>query len=177
LITVTSALETVEATKRPMKIGIGYDAHPFTEGRTLTLGGVVIPYHRGLAGWSDGDVLTHAIIDALLGAAGLGSIGQHFPPGAAEWRGIPSLKLLEKVGRLLAQNRLRVVNIDLTVVAKEPKIMEHAGEMKTRLGASLGSSGGAINIKASTGNGLGAAGRGEGIEVHAAVLIELIIHD
>jgi 2-C-methyl-D-erythritol 2,4-cyclodiphosphate synthase len=149
-----------------MRIGIGYDAHPFTPGRCLTLGGVVIPYGKGLAGWSDGDVLTHAVIDALLGAAGLGSIGQHFPPGAAEYHGISSLKLLEETGRRLAPDAWRVVNIDFT------PIMEYAGVMKSALSLSLQITSQQVNIKASTGNGLGAAGRGEGIEVHAVALIE-----
>lgn len=160
-----------------MRIGIGYDAHPFTAGRPLILGGVEIPYGKGLAGWSDGDVLTHAVIDALLGAAGLGSIGQHFPPGEEKYHNAPSLTLLEETGDLLDRNTWLVVNIDVTVVAKEPHVMEYAETMKQKLSAYLHIAPGQVNIKASTANGLGAAGKGEGIEAHAVALIDSKVRD
>lgn len=160
-----------------MRIGIGYDAHPFMTGRPLILGGVEIPYGKGLAGWSDGDVLTHAVIDALLGAAGLGSIGQHFPPGDEKYHNAASLALLEETGGLLDKNNWLIVNIDVTVVAKEPPLMEYADAMKQKLSASLHIVPGQVNIKASTANGLGAAGKGEGIEAHAVVLIDSKMRD
>lgn len=155
-----------------MRVGIGYDAHPFTAGRPLILGGVEIPFGKGLAGWSDGDVLTHAVIDALLGAAGLGSIGQHFPPGVKKYYNAPSLKMLEEASGLLGKNTWLVVNIDVTVVAKEPHITEYADTMKGKLSACLHIAPGQLNIKASTGNGLGFAGTGEGIEASAVALID-----
>jgi 2-C-methyl-D-erythritol 2,4-cyclodiphosphate synthase len=155
-----------------MRIGIGYDAHPFAAGRPLVLGGVEIPFDKGLAGWSDGDALTHALIDALLGAAGLGSIGQHFPPGDEKYRNAVSLKLLEEAVEVLERNNWSALNIDVTVVAKEPHIMEFAGVMKQKLANCLRIAPDRVNIKASTANGLGAAGRGEGIEVHAVALID-----
>jgi 2-C-methyl-D-erythritol 2,4-cyclodiphosphate synthase len=155
-----------------MRIGLGYDAHPFTAGRPLILGGVEIAFGKGLAGWSDGDALTHAVIDALLGAAGLGSIGQHFPPGEEKHHNASSLTLLEETGELLEKNTWLIVNIDVTVVAKEPHIMEYADTMKQKLSTYLHIAPGQVNIKASTGNGLGAAGTGEGIEAHAVALID-----
>jgi len=160
-----------------MRIGIGYDAHPFTAGRPLILGGVEIPYGKGLAGWSDGDVLTHAIIDALMGAAGLGSIGQHFPPGDEKYHNASSLTLLDETIGLLVKNKWRIVNIDVTVVAKEPHIMEYAETMKQKLSVHLHIAPGQVNIKASTANGLGAVGKGDGIEAHVVALIDLNVRN
>ena len=158
-----------------MRVGFGYDVHPLTAGRPLILGGVEIPFGKGLAGWSDGDVLTHAIIDALLGAAGLGSIGQHFPSGEEKYYNAPSLQLLEQTGGLLDKNAWVVINIDVTVVAKEPPVMPYAGTMKQKLSTFLHITPEQVNIKASTGNGLGFTGVGEGIEAYAVALIDLKI--
>jgi 2-C-methyl-D-erythritol 2,4-cyclodiphosphate synthase len=158
--------------KNSIRTGIGYDAHPLKEGRKLVLGGVDIPFDRGPDGWSDADVLTHAVMDALLGAAALGDIGSHFPPGEPQYRDISSLTLLEKTGEKLAEGGWRVVNIDATVIAEKPHLSEYIGEMRTRLGKALGLEAGQVSIKASTANGLGFIGRGEGIEALAAVLIE-----
>lgn len=160
-----------------MRVGIGYDAHPLSSGRPLILGGVEIPYGKGLAGWSDGDVLTHAVIDALLGAAALGSIGVHFPSGEKKYYNVVSLKMLEEVGELLDKNTWAIVNIDVTVVAKEPHVMEHADTMRRKLSTYLHIAPDQINIKASTGNGLGFAGVGEGIEAYAVALIDSKIRD
>ena len=160
-----------------MRVGIGYDVHPLTAGRPLILGGVEIPYGKGLAGWSDGDVLTHAVIEALLGAAGLGSIGQHFPSGEEKYYNAPSLQMLEEAGGMLDKNTWNVINIDVTVVAKEPPIMPYAGTMKQKLSTFLHLTPGQINIKASTGNGLGFAGGGDGIEAYAVALIDSKIRD
>ncbi len=160
-----------------MRVGLGYDVHPLTAGRPLILGGVEIPYGKGLAGWSDGDVLTHAIIDALLGAAGLGSIGQHFPSGEEKYYNAPSLSMLEETGGLLDKNTWIVINIDATVVAKEPPVMPQTDAMKQKLSSFLHITPEQINIKASTGNGLGLAGGGEGIEAYAVALIDSNVRD
>jgi 2-C-methyl-D-erythritol 2,4-cyclodiphosphate synthase len=160
-----------------MRVGFGYDVHPLTTGRALILGGIEIPFGKGLAGWSDGDVLTHAIIDALLGAAALGSIGQHFPPGEEKYHNASSITMLEETGGLLDKNTWTIVNIDVTVVAKEPHIMEYADVMRQKLATFLRITPGQINIKASTANGLGFAGTGEGIEAYAVALIDSKVRD
>ena len=136
------------------------------------LGGIEIPFDKGLDGWSDADVLTHAVIDALLGAAALGDIGSHFPPGETEYKGISSLVLLEKTGQRLAQDGWQIVNIDATVVAEKPGLREHIDAMRQKLGQALGIAVSRVSVKASTANGLGMVGRGEGIEAHAIALIE-----
>ncbi len=155
-----------------MRVGIGYDVHAFTQGRRLVLGGVDIPFDMGLDGWSDADVLTHAVMDALLGAAALGDIGSHFPPGEPEYHNISSLKLLERVRDKLEENGWRVGNIDVTVVAERPKLSEYIDRMREQLGRALGTEVGCISIKASTSEGLGFTGRGEGIAAVAIALLE-----
>jgi 2-C-methyl-D-erythritol 2,4-cyclodiphosphate synthase len=155
-----------------MRIGIGYDVHPLVPGRKLVLGGIEIPFEKGLGGWSDADALTHAVIDALLGAAALGDIGSHFPPGEPEYRDISSQVLLERVVQKLSAGGWRVVNIDTTVVAEKPRLREHTDAMRQKLGATLGIDTGQVSVKASTANGLGAIGRGEGIAAYAVTLIE-----
>ena len=122
-----------------MRIGIGYDVHPLVKGRKLVLGGVAIPYAKGLEGWSDADVLTHAVMDALLGAAALGDIGQHFPPGQKEYKDISSLVLLDKVVEKLEEGGYRVGNIDATVVAEKPRLSEYIDDMRQNLSHVLGS--------------------------------------
>ncbi len=155
-----------------MRVGIGYDVHVLTPGRRLVLGGVDIPFERGLDGWSDADVLTHAIIDALLGAAALGDIGKHFPPGDAEYRNISSIVLLERVRDKLAENGWRVDNIDATVIAERPRLSDYIDSMREQLSQALGIKVGRVSIKASTSEGLGFTGRGEGIAVMAVALLE-----
>ena len=154
-----------------MRVGIGYDAHPLVPGRRLVLGGLEIPFDKGLYGWSDADVLTHAIIEALLGAAALGDIGSHFPPGVPEYKNISSLTLLEKVKEKLAENGWLLDNIDATVVAEHPRLREYIDTMRQQLSRTLGIQISQVSVKASTSNGLGFEGRGEGIAAHAVVLI------
>ena len=158
--------------KSNIRIGIGYDVHPLEPGRQLVLGGVKIPFYKGLEGWSDADVLTHAVIDALLGAAAQGDIGGHFPPGDPEYRDISSLTLLEKTNDKLTVLGWKIVNIDMTVVAEAPNLSEHFGAMREKLGSVLGIEVGRVSIKASSANGLGAIGRGEGIAAYAVAMIE-----
>jgi 2-C-methyl-D-erythritol 2,4-cyclodiphosphate synthase len=158
--------------KNDRRIGIGYDVHPLVPGRKLVLGGVEIPFNRGLEGWSDADVLTHAVIDALLGAAALGDIGQHFPPGEAEFKEVSSLFLLDKVVEKLEERGWRVVNIDATVVAEKPRLREYIDDMRHNLSHVLGIDMDKVGVKASTNNGVGDIGRGEGIAAFAVALIE-----
>ena len=155
-----------------MRVGIGYDVHPLTPGRRLVLGGVEIPFDRGLSGWSDADVLTHAIIDALLGAAGLGDIGRHFPPGEPEYKDISSLVLLKRVKNKLTENGWQIGNIDATVVAEQPKLGDFIEQMREQLSQTLGITSSQVSVKASTSNQLGFTGRGEGIAVLAVALLE-----
>ena len=136
------------------------------------LGGVHIPFDKGLSGWSDADVLTHAVIDALLGAAALGDIGQHFPPGEAEFKEVSSLFLLDKVVEKLEERGYRVVNVDTTVVAEKPRLRQYIDDMRHNLYHVLGIEMENISVKASTANGLGEIGRGEGIAAYAVALIE-----
>jgi len=140
----------------------------------LVLGGVAVPFERGLSGWSDADVLTHAIIDALLGAAALGDIGGHFPPGEAEYKDISSLVLLGRVRDELAKNGWQVGNIDATIVAEQPRLSSFIGEMRRKLSETLGIDVGRLSIKASSSAQLGFVGNGEGIEAQAVALIEAI---
>lgn len=154
-----------------MRIGHGYDVHKFTEGRPLIIGGVNIPYEKGLLGHSDADVLTHAIMDALLGAAALGDIGLHFPDSDDAYKGADSLKLLEKVGDLLEEHMYYVENIDATILAQAPKMRPYIDEMRKKISDVLRISFDDVNIKATTEEGLGFTGRKEGIAAHAVCLI------
>ena len=154
-----------------MRIGHGYDVHRLTEGRALILGGVEIPYELGLDGHSDADVLTHAVMDALLGAASLGDIGRHFPDNDPQYEGISSLLLLSQVRDLLAERRLRLGNLDVTVIAQRPKLAPYIPQMEQNLAAVLGVGKERINIKATTEEHLGFTGRGEGIACHAVCLL------
>ena len=155
-----------------MRIGIGYDVHPLVAGRKLVLGGVGIPFAKGLDGWSDADVCTHALMDALLGAAALGDIGQHFPPGGAAYRGISSLELLKKVAALLGEKGYRVENTDVTVVAEKPRLWEYINDMRSALSDAMGIDFDKVSVKASTNNGLGFIGEEKGIAAYAVALIE-----
>lgn len=155
-----------------MRIGIGYDMHCLVSDRPLMLGGVRIPFDRGLAGHSDADVLLHAICDALLGAAGLGDIGIHFPETDPTYAGVSSLKLLEKTKEILFQKGYAIVNIDATVIAQAPRIGAHRSEMKIRIAAAAGIEAEQINIKATTTEGLDATGEGKGIAATAVALLD-----
>ncbi len=155
-----------------LRIGFGYDAHPLVPGRRLVLGGLEILFDKGLEGWSDADCLSHAVIEALLGAAGLGSIGVHYPPGDPRLKGISSLSLLFKTVQQLSRGHWRIVNVDCTVVAAEPKLQDHFEAMRQKLGEALGIGPSRVNVKASTSNGLGFGGRGDGIAAYAVALIE-----
>jgi len=155
-----------------MRIGHGYDAHRLVEGRRLVLGGVKIPHDKGLHAHSDGDVVIHALCDALLGAAGLGDIGRHFPDSSDKYKGFDSRILLREVVSMLESNKLKPVNADITVVAQEPKLSPHIDNMLRLLSGDLKVDVSAINIKATTTEGMGFAGRGEGIAVHAVALLD-----
>ena len=157
-----------------MRVGVGYDVHPLTPGRKLILGGVDIPFAKGLSGWSDADVLTHAIIDALLGAAALGDIGSHFPPGEPQYKDISSLALLERVRDELAKNGWRVDNVDATIVAEQPRLRDFIFKIRQQLSQTLGIASGQVSVKASTSAQLGFIGRGEGMAAYAVALIESI---
>ncbi|MCD6386362.1 2-C-methyl-D-erythritol 2,4-cyclodiphosphate synthase [Candidatus Sumerlaeota bacterium] len=154
-----------------MRIGIGIDIHPFAEGRELVLGGVKVPYSRGLSGHSDADALTHAICDAILGAMGEGDIGTHFPDTDPQYKNISSLVLLAEVVRMMNSKNFRIVNVDATVVCEAPGLAPFIPQMKESLLSVLGLEC-AINIKATRGEGLGFIGRGEGIVCLATVLVE-----
>jgi len=155
-----------------MRVGIGFDVHPLTQGRRLVLGGVDIPFAKGLSGWSDADVLTHAIIDALLGAAGLGDIGSHFPPGEPEYKDISSLVLLKRVKDELTENGWLIDNIDATIVAEQPKLRGFIDRMRKKLGQTLGIAPSQVSVKASTSAQLGFIGKGEGMAAWAIALLE-----
>lgn len=154
-----------------IRIGTGYDVHKLVEGRKLILGGVDIPFEKGLLGYSDSDVLTHAIMDGLLGAAALGDIGRHFPDSDERYRGISSLKLLEEVGNMLGSKGFCIANIDAVVIAEKPKVAPHADAMIRNIAETLGIEPNKINIKGTTTEGLGFCGRGDGIAAQASVLI------
>ena len=155
-----------------LRIGHGYDVHRLTTGRKLILGGVEIPFQLGLDGHSDADVLTHAVMDALLGAAALGDIGQLFPDSDDAYRGASSLMLLREVGQRLKEAGYGVVNIDATVLAQAPKLSPHREEMRRRIAEALGIGSERVSVKATTEEGLGFTGAGEGIAAHAVALIE-----
>jgi 2-C-methyl-D-erythritol 2,4-cyclodiphosphate synthase len=154
-----------------MRIGIGYDVHPLVKDRKLVLGGVAIPFRKGLDGWSDADVAAHAIIDALLGAAALGDIGRHFPSGEAQYKDISSLELLKMTNDKLAAKGWHIVNIDTTVIAEEPKLAGYIERMRQSLSQTLAIDTERVSVKASTSNGLGGIGKGKWIEAHAVALI------
>ena len=158
--------------KNNARVGIGFDIHPLEKGRKLMLGGIHIPYDYGLSGWSDADVLTHAIIDALLGAAAMGDIGQHFPPGHPEYRDFYSLVLLEEISDKIISAGWRVVNIDATVVAEKPELSEYIKHMRKALSQTLTININQVSVKASTTNGLGLIGKGEGIAAYAVAMLE-----
>lgn len=155
-----------------MRVGMGYDVHKLVEGRALILGGVEIPYEKGLLGHSDADVLLHAIMDALLGAAALGDIGKHFPDTDPAYKGISSMKLLEHVGKLLDDKMYVVENIDATIIAQRPKMRPYIEQMEENVAAALHIEKDQVNIKATTEEGLGFTGNGEGISSQAICAIE-----
>lgn len=155
-----------------MRVGIGYDIHPLVSGRNLVLGGINIPFDKGLSGHSDADVLTHAIIDALLGAAGLKDIGNQFPPDDPRYKDISSLTLLDEVNELLKTKGLKIGNIDAIVVAQQPKLSSFIDDMRHCLSRTLGIALDKVMVKATTTDGLGFAGRGEGMAAYAVALVE-----
>lgn len=154
-----------------MRVGMGYDVHRLTENRALILGGVAIPWEKGLLGHSDADVLIHAIMDALLGAAALGDIGKHFPDSDPAYKGISSILLLEHVAALLKEKGYRIGNIDATIIAQKPKMAPHIPQMRENIANALGIRLSQLNIKATTEEGLGFTGRGEGISSQAVCLL------
>jgi 2-C-methyl-D-erythritol 4-phosphate cytidylyltransferase/2-C-methyl-D-erythritol 2,4-cyclodiphosphate synthase len=174
-VTVPADLEVAEALLGhpgpPLRVGIGFDAHRFADGRPLILGGVVVPHARGLDGWSDADVVVHAIMDALLGAAGCADIGQQFPPGDPEYAGARSLDLLARVCDVIAERRWRAAQVDTVVMAEVPKLAPHLGPMRTAIARVLGLDPDAVNIKATTLEGMGALGREEGIAAQAVATL------
>lgn len=157
-----------------IRVGQGYDVHQLVEGRPLILGGVTIPFHKGLLGHSDADALLHALTDALLGAAGLGDIGSHFPDTAAAFKDADSRVLLREAYRSVQAAGWRVVNVDTTIIAQQPKLAPHIPAMRTNISADLGLPEQAVNIKGKTNEKLGYLGRQEGIEAQAAVLLQAV---
>jgi 2-C-methyl-D-erythritol 2,4-cyclodiphosphate synthase len=154
------------------RAGIGYDLHRLAEGRKLILGGIEVPFHKGPAGHSDGDALAHAICDALLGAAGLGDIGTHFPDTDPKWKDVSSLRFLERARDLLVERRLRISHIDAVVIMEKPKLGPHFPAMREALAKSLAISASAINLKAKTNEGVDSIGHGEAIAAQAIVTLE-----
>ena len=154
------------------RAGIGYDLHRLAEGRKLILGGVELPFHKGPVGHSDGDALAHAVCDALLGAAGLGDIGTHFPDTDPKWKDASSLRFLERVRELLIEHQFRIVHVDAVVIAEKPKLGPHFPAMREALAKSLGITASAINLKAKTNEGVDAIGRGEAIAAQAIATLE-----
>jgi len=175
-VTLPGDLEVAEALLRrpgpPLRVGLGFDTHRFADGRPLILGGVEVPHARGLAGWSDADVVVHAIMDALLGAAGCADIGQQFPPGDPAYAGARSLDLLARVRALLAERRWRAAQVDAVVMAEAPRLAPHIGAMRAAIAGVLGLDADAVNIKATTLEGMGALGREEGIAAQAVATLE-----
>ena len=155
-----------------VRSGIGFDVHPLVEGRALVLGGVAIPFDKGLAGHSDGDGLIHAVIDALLGGAALGDIGTHFPPGDEKYKGIASTTMLSETLEMLSRNHWRVTFVDATILAERPILKPHMGSIRLSLSAALRLKEDCVNVKATTTDGLGFIGRGEGIGTLAIATIE-----
>ena len=154
-----------------MRIGNGYDVHPLVPGRDLILGGIAIPYELGLHGHSDGDALTHAIIDALLGAAGLGDIGMRFPPNDPQFAGVRSILMLEDCMRSIADKKLKIEHVDSVIICEKPKLSPYFAVMRESLEAAMGIDWDKVNVKATTNEGLGFLGRGEAIAVHAVALL------
>ena len=157
-----------------MRIGQGYDVHRLVEGRRLILGGVEIPYEKGLLGHSDADVLLHAVMDALLGAAALGDIGQHFPDSDERYKGISSVELLKEVGKILQENGYLIENIDSTVIAQRPKLLPYRPQMAKNIADALGIEPDRVSVKATTEEGLGFTGAGEGISAQAIALLSSV---
>ena len=157
-----------------MRIGQGYDVHRLVEGRRLIIGGVDIPYEKGLLGHSDADVLLHAVMDALLGAAALGDIGQHFPDSDERYKGISSIALLKEVGKILQENGYMIENIDSTVIAQRPKLLPYRPQMAENIAAALGIEKEQVSVKATTEEGLGFTGTGEGISAQAIALLSSV---
>jgi 2-C-methyl-D-erythritol 2,4-cyclodiphosphate synthase len=157
--------------KNKSRVGIGYDVHHLVPGRRLVLGGIEIPFDKGLSGWSDADVLTHAIIDALLGAAGLGDIGSHFPPGDPQYKDISSMVLLQEVKDKLGKKGWLINNIDATIIAEEPKLKDFIDQMRQQLSQTLDIAPGQVSVKASTSDRLGFIGRGEGMAALAIAML------
>ena len=157
-----------------MRIGQGYDVHRLVEGRRLIIGGVDIPYEKGLLGHSDADVLLHAVMDALLGAAALGDIGQHFPDSDERYKGISSIALLREVGKILQENGYMIENIDSTVIAQRPKLLPYRPQMAENIAAALGIEKEQVSVKATTEEGLGFTGTGEGISAQAIALLSSV---
>lgn len=157
-----------------MRVGMGYDVHKLVEGRKLILGGVEIPYEKGLLGHSDADVLVHAIMDALLGAAALGDIGKHFPDTDENYKGADSMKLLEEVGRMIDKQNMLIGNIDATIIAQKPKMASYIETMRSNVATRLGIDISQVNIKATTEEGLGFTGEGKGISAQAICLLETV---
>lgn len=164
-------INTVAQELISLRVGFGYDVHRLVEGRALVLGGVNIPYQKGLLGHSDADVLTHAIMDSLLGAAGAGDIGRHFPDSEPRYKGISSLVLLSRVKKILAQKGFVVGNIDAVVVAQAPRLAPFIEKIETRLAEALRADPARVNVKATTTEGLGLTGAGEGIAAYATSLL------
>jgi 2-C-methyl-D-erythritol 2,4-cyclodiphosphate synthase len=154
------------------RAGIGYDLHRLAEGRKLILGGIEVPFHKGPMGHSDGDALAHAICDALLGAAGVGDIGTHFPDTEPKWKDVSSLRFLERARELLIERQFSIVHIDAVVILEKPKLGPYFPAMRKAVAKSLGISASAINLKAKTNEGVDAIGRGEAIAAHAIVTLE-----
>ena len=155
-----------------MRIGMGYDVHRLVNNRKLVLGGITIPYEKGLSGHSDADVLVHAICDALLGAAGLGDIGLHFPDTDARYKGISSIILLDRARKMLAQRGFTIINVDATIFAQAPKISPYRNDMQLKLSETLDIEPGRINIKATTTEGIGLIGNNDGIGAMGIVLVD-----
>ena len=156
-----------------MRIGQGYDVHQLVEGRLLILGGVTVPFEKGLLGHSDADVLSHVVIDAILGGLGAGDIGQHFPDTDPDYKGISSVVLLERVAELVRDAHAEVLNVDATVMAQRPKLAPHIPEMRERMAGALGISVDRMSVKATTTEGLGFVGTGEGMAAQAVALVQV----
>jgi 2-C-methyl-D-erythritol 2,4-cyclodiphosphate synthase len=155
-----------------MRIGIGYDVHPLVDGRPLILGGVTIAYERGLSGHSDADVLVHAVIDSLLGAASMQDIGFHFPDNDPRYKDISSIELLKRTGIKLSEGGFRIVNTDATIVCDKPKLADYIDEMVDNISGALNIDSSRVSVKASSSNGVGPLGKGEGIAAYAVALID-----
>jgi 2-C-methyl-D-erythritol 2,4-cyclodiphosphate synthase len=160
-----------------LRVGNGFDMHKLSEGRRLVLGGVAVPFEMGLVSNSDGDVLTHAVIDALFGAAALGNIGSHFPPGDTRYRAIPSLNLLKIAGEVLSENGWKIVNLDTTIIAEKPKLTPYLAQMGQKLSETLSIEPERVSVKAKTSDGLGIIGHSEAIAALATALIESSRHE